>query len=326
MQNGGSVFHTWRWRKVMESTGAKSLYLACRNSKGALLAVCPFFFEKAGYRLQLLDSLPIAHMGGPIIDYKTANVSTTMESLPKSVKFSISNPILSMVLRVHDPLIVKSLRGLGFGCDADTGLFILDLLEKAPQDIWNQGFHKHERQAVKFYEESDASFGLARHESEYTDFWSLYQESLQRKEAHPMSPDFLTALRLNFGEQFQVAVACFEGKTVAAQSLICDPRNSMIHFAMAGYSRSKNIHSPAVYLNWKTIAWASENAFRYINFGPASSDPKDLIHKFKSKFCGKPIIRYKFTLPTTAIPYLVARRISRALRGARRSVVSNNEE
>src|ERR1039457_6260452 len=95
-QNGGSIFQSWRWRKVLESLGSRPLYLTCRDGKGTLLAICPFFYQKAGRRLLYLESLPLSHMAGPIIGRQAGNVQEIMESLRQTVRFSIANPVVSL--------------------------------------------------------------------------------------------------------------------------------------------------------------------------------------------------------------------------------------
>ena len=289
------------------------------------MAICPFFYRKGGRRLLYLESLPTSHMSGPVISAQATNTSQILESLRKSVRFSPFNPVISLKIRTDQQSIIQPMTALGFEHTEDV-LFILDLHEMTADYIWKNGFQKHDRQAVKYYEQQASAFGFARDEVEYTDFWALYHESLQRKGVSSRSLDFLSAMRTNFGEQFRVAVVSFEGKPIAAQSLICDPRNSIVQFTMGGYSRTKNIHSPAVYLNWKIITWASENGFRYINFGPATLNPKDLVHKFKQKFCGKFTTRYTFTVPASGIPYSFARRVGRKLRGGRSSTASDDEK
>jgi CelD/BcsL family acetyltransferase involved in cellulose biosynthesis len=318
VQNGGSLFHMWSWRKVLEKLNSNSrpLYLACHNTRGKLIGICPFFYRKAGRRLSYLESLPSSHMGGPIIRAQEENTQLILESLRSGVRFSPLNPVISLQIRVHQQPIIQAMAALGYPHAIDA-LFILDLHDKPPEYIWNKGFQKHDRQAVKYYEQLDSWFGLAHQESEYSEFWNLYEESIQRKGAPTRSLEFLSAMRKNLGDQFQVSLTSLDGRIIAAQSLFCDSRNSIVHFAMGGYSRSKNIHSPAIYLNWKIIDWASENKFRYVNFGPVSPNPKDPIYKFKDKFCGEFIPRYRFTLPTSRTFYSFAQWVDHTFRGAR---------
>jgi CelD/BcsL family acetyltransferase involved in cellulose biosynthesis len=325
VQNGASVFHMWPWRKVLEESRLRPLYLSCYDAEGRLVAICPFFYQKTGRRLQYLDSLPASHMAGPVISAQATNISQILELLRKSVKFSPLNPVISMQIRTHQQPIIQPLIALGFQYATD-GLFILDLHKRTPSYIWNEGFQKHDRQAVKFYEQRGSIFGFARQEDEYADFWTLHQELLQRKGESSRYTDFLSAMRTNFGEQFRVVTVSLEGKMIAGQSLICDPRNSIVHFTVSGYSRSKNIHSPSVYLNHKIISWASENGFRYVNFGPASLDPEDPIGKSKEKFCGERIERYRFTMPTSKISYSLARKIDRTLRSFKSQALSSDEK
>ena len=187
-QNGGSAFHLWAWRMVIEKTDLKPFYLAYRDTEGRLMAICPFFYRKGGRRLLYLESLPTSHMSGPVISAQATNTSQILELLRKSVRFSPFNPVISLKIRTDQQSVIQPMIALGFEHTEDV-LFVLDLHEMTPDYIWKNGFQKHDRQAVKYYEQQASAFGFARDEVEYTDFWALYHESLQRKGVSSRSLD-----------------------------------------------------------------------------------------------------------------------------------------
>lgn len=306
-RNRGSIFHEWSWRKVLESTNSKPLYLACHDAEGKLLAVCPFFYRKGRRHLTYLLSLPLSPMAGPIISDQVTNISQIMESLRKSVRFSPFNPVVSMQIVVHQQPMIQSLIACGYHYDMADGLFILDLQEKPPDHIWSNEFQKHDRQAVKYYERQDSWFGFARHEHDYTDYLALHEESIMRGKERPLiPPEFLSRMRSNVGERLKVALVTLEDKLAAGLSMICDPANATVHLRSIGYARTKNIHSPVIYIDWKTINWAFENGFRYVSFGPTSTKPTDAVRRLKERFGGSYVPRYRFTLSTSGIAYSFA--------------------
>jgi hypothetical protein len=309
--NNGSVFHSWSWRRVLETTGSRPFYVACRDTNGRILAICPFLQRKAARNFVLLDSLPLSHMSGPLVGSQVANVQEILGLLRKSVKFSIHNPVVCMQLKVHQQPIIRSLIDLGFRHQITEGLFILDLSGKKPADIWSQNFQKHDRQAVKYYERDGSGFGFAQQESDYADYLSLHQESiLRRKERQLIPPEFLSKMRADLRDQLKVVLVTFESDVIAGLSMICDPRISTVHLAIIGYSRARNIHSPVVYMDWKIVNWALENGYRYVNFGPTSSSPTNPIHRLKLRFGGRFVPRHEFILPTSHLPYTLARSIN----------------
>lgn len=327
VQNGGSTFHLWSWRKVLESDDSRPLYLACRDARGEILAVCPFFY-RGGRHLLYLDSLPDSLMAGPIIGSRTANPTQIIASLRNAVRFSPFNPVVAMRIRVHQKPVIQSMLSLGFRHDAIThGLLLLDLQEKTPEHIWNNGFQKHDRRAVKFFEQKSASFGIAKDESDYHDYLSLARGSLW----HPNdSSEFLAArlskMRLNLGDKLIVTLATFENEVIAGLPVLCDTANSTVHLGIVRFSSLRNIHEPmanVTYINWKVVNWAFEHGFRHVDFGSysiaESSNVEHPFYKLRGRFELVSVPWYRFTLPTSRISLPVARRINRVLRGVKGS-------
>ena len=319
VRNGGSIFHSWAWRRVLESGGSKPFYLVCHDSKGNALAVCPFFYLP-GKHLRYLDSLPDSHLAGPVIDGKAANPSQIMSSLRKSVRFSPFNPVVAMRIRAYREQEVQPLVGLGFPYSITHGLYLLDLSEKPPEHIWGNGFNKHDRQAVKYYEQNGTEFGFAQTEGDYAQYVKLHKGStiFSRMRVHsPDRADFVSRMRHSVGDRLKVALAKMNGEVIAGVSILCEPENSAMHFAIVRYSRENNIHSRVTYLYWKAINWASEQGFRHLDFGaysiPKGSNPTHPFFKLRERFESTIVPRYEFLLPTSNRVYSIARKISKVL-------------
>jgi len=311
-ENRGSIFHTWAWRRVLESDGSRPFYLAYRNGRGSILAICPFFYRTRG-RLRYLYSLPNSYMAGPVISNRAPAASQIITSLRKSVNQSLFNPVVYMRVKVHHEPIVRSMITLGFNYELKDEFLILDLHEKKPEDIWEHGFRKHDRQAIKYYESQGSRFGLATRETEFRDFLSLLPRNYIGR-IH--SADFFSRMRLNMGERLCVATVTSEGKAITGISMLCDPPNSTIHLTTIRYAPTKNIHSPVTYLNWKVVNWAAEHGFRYVNFGDYTiakcADPTHPFHRLKERFEAASIPRYLFTLPVASVLYSVAKTMNQA--------------
>ena len=324
VQNGGSIFHSWSWRRVLENNDFIPLYLVCRDAGGRTLAVCPFFCRTGRQgrhiREMYLESLPesrragiIRSMAGPIVDGQRANASEILASLPKSAKSSSFNPVVQMRINVHQQQIIQTMIALGFQYKIKFEFFILDFHEKIPEHIWSNGFQKHDRQAVKYYEQLGSEFGFARHESEYHDYLALSGGTTDPND----SADFLSKMRLNLGDRLKIARVTLESKVVAGISILCDPVGPTAHLMIIRYSPVRNIHSPVTYINWKIINWAYEQGFRYVDFGAyhRSSDPARPSYKLRSRFEVSPVPRYEFALPLSSMYHSVARGTHRVLQG-----------
>jgi serine/alanine adding enzyme len=323
-KNRGSIYHSWAWRLALQSSGLKPLYMACRDNRGNLTAICPFMYVKKRGRLYVLHSLPHGHMAGPLISTETTNVAEVIEPLRRSVKFSIFNPVVAMTLKVHQQPIVTCLDKLGFAREATGGLFILDLLSKTTADIWVQEFGKEERYNVEYFEKGGSSFELASQESDYERFLSILHESQRHQGYDPLPRQFLSSLRSNFGDKFRVALIASRNETVAAVGFFCDTSNSVVHWVYVGYSRVRSSRSfkpplTVVFAGWNLVNWASKNGFRYFDFGPTDPNPSDPRHQVKKKFGAEWTDRYVFTMPIQsrlALPaYMKSRSIVRSIIG-----------
>jgi len=327
VQNGGTVFHTWSWRKVMESADSRPLYLVCRDPEGRILAVCPFFYRTSRRGRHVtevcLESLPDCRIAGPIISSLATNTSQIIASLARSVKFSLFNPVVAMEIRTHQQPIVQSMIALGFKCKAIArGILILDLHDKTPEFIWNKGFQKHDRQAIKYYEQRGAEFGYAGREDDYSAYLALERPSGIHYTINFQEEGYLNRIRSNMGDNLKLALIFLGGKAAGGFLVMCDNgTNSTVHVMAIRYSTLKNIHSLVTYLNWKTINWANENGFRYVNFGSypvdKCSDPAHPFYKLKERFALTLVPEYDFILPTVSTPYSIAREINQAVREVR---------
>jgi hypothetical protein len=305
----------------LESRGSKPFYMACRDNRGSLVAICPFFYRRLSRGLYVLDSLPEGHMTGPLISTETEQMAEILELLPKSVKFSITYPITSMMLRVHQQPIARYLIDQGFEYEI-SGLFILDLLKKKPSDIWVEEFGDEERSDVEYFEKGGWSFQLASQESDYNRFLSILHDSQRHQGYDPLSEQFLSSLRSNFGDRFKVALVTSGNESVASLGFFCDTNNSILHWVYVGYSRvrSKRSYRPpltVVFAGWTVVNWAWQNGFRYVDFGPTSPDPANPRHRVKKKYGGDWIERYEINVPIQsklALPiYMKSRSLAKSL-------------
>ncbi|MDA4114490.1 MAG: GNAT family N-acetyltransferase [Thaumarchaeota archaeon] len=255
------------------------------------------------------------------MDGQPGDIPEIIGSMSKSVTPSIRNPVVSLQFRVHQQAMIQPLLGAGMRHDVRQGLSILSLVSKPREYIWNNEFGKHDRQAVKYYDDRGASFTFAQSESDFIEYQALHHETMSRAGERPRPREFFSRMQSNLGEKFKVGLITFEGKLIAGFAMICDPRTSTVYLGLnIGYTRVRNIHSSMLYLNWKIVNWASENDFRVINFGITESDHNDPNHKMKEKFGSEFVPVYRFILPTSRITYSVGKTIDRKIGSLRKSL------
>ena len=299
----------------MSESQLRPFYMACRDPSGEMLAACPFFYNRRKYFLYL-ESLPSSLIGGPVVSESEIARNQIMDSLLKSVKFSPLNPVTAMSIRVHQKAIINSMAALGLKSPATHCLLVLDLQEKTPESIWNNGFQKHDRRAIKFFEKKGTEFRFAREEKDYLDFLSLPNPNYKFYRDRLGRADVFSKMRLNLGDRLAVAIAFYEDKMIAGIPLLLDPSISMVHTIRGLRYSSLNIHEPmanVTYCNWKVVNWAHEHGYRYVDFGsyPISGvlSPHNPFSKFRERFQLEVVPWHRFTVPTSKFAYALARRI-----------------
>lgn len=304
-----SVYHSWNWRKVLLANRQRLLYLGARDNAGRLVCICPFSYDKYRSPLLVLDSLSHSDLSGPLTRTDYVNSSNEIvEGLRKFISRSISRKfVISLIIRVHDESFADGLIRSGQDFTGGSGYFFLDLNETSPSKIWNVIFGKHERRNVKFYEELSAEPEIARVSDQLADFYPIYYDTMKRQGYKIHDKLFLANVCTFFPEEFKVISTKVKGQTFASTCFILSPKTETIHLSYVGYQRTVNSQSPLFFSWWNLIKWASDNKYRYINFGNGSSDPSSPNYKFKNKFGGKFHQRFTFAVPTYTRIYSLAR-------------------
>jgi len=324
-RNGGSVFQTWSWRRLLEDRGLSPFYMVSRGSDGAIVAACPFVYSR-GRRFLYLDILPDSFMGDPIVSENVGDAREVFASLAGSVRFSPRRPVLAIHIIAHKNTIIEPLKALGFANkEVKYGLLITDLGNSSLDQIWSQGLEKHDRQAIKYYESRGTLFRVTSDRNDYEEFFELSEGP----DWNPHGKENLYS-NANIQGSLRLAQVVLEGKTIAGLLFLVDPPISTVHLLTVRYSVIRNIHSPVTYVNWKMIGWANENGFRYIDFGPWLSDhvvdSAHLAHRMKNRFQATFVPRVKFTIQPSGISYAIARKINRGTRRFSRALGASSPD
>jgi len=308
--NGGSIFHQWGWRKVLEGEGVEPLYLACRDRTGAMVAACPFFYQTGKHHLSYLNSLPDSLMAGPVI----ADVPK-QEQIIESMRKSRSFPIVAMRVRVHDPAVIKLLQSLKFKhTPVAHSLFILNLQECPPRYVWDHGFERHDRRAVTTYEKLHADFRFAEKDEDFQAYLSLeagtsWGHSGDLVAEKELLVSRLSKMRQHLGDKLKLALTTMDGKVMVGLPLLCDPAIGTVHAIKAlRYCPERNVHEPmanTTFINWKAISWAFDNGFKHVVLGSYrisdSSNPEHDFYRLRKRFALTIVPWYEFILPTSTV-------------------------
>ena len=266
--------------------------------------------------MKVLDSLPYVqsgpHIAGPLIDnQQQTNAPEILDHLHKSIKFSILNPVISIILRVNQQLIVNSLAELKFNYQIEAGDFVLNLDKTSPEQIWNKVLPANERKEIRYFERIGLSLHVAESQKDLDDFLGVYFESMKRQNYKPISTQFFQNMQKYLDKQFKVFLIFSKNEVVGGFGLLCDFNRSEVRHSYVGYTLVNTGRSFMPYIYWKIVNWASENGFRTLNFGRTSPNPLDPIHRMKGKFGAEFFPEYKFVLPVDSTFVSFVRSINR---------------
>jgi CelD/BcsL family acetyltransferase involved in cellulose biosynthesis len=320
VKNHGTALQSWAWRDVGGSTSNKPRYLVCRDAKGALRAVCPFFLVKSGRYLYTLSSLPSTIEGGPLFASDVGDVSLEMESLRRSIRFSIWKRIGSLQVSVYDKRVVNALLASGHPHRIEWGVFILDLRTVSLDRIWTGLFDNEDRRNIKYFDSLGCSLRIAETDRDYDEFLALENESMQRRGHFQLPREILARFRSSFGENFRLLeVVSPDGGLVAAVTLLSNPDKTMVHWTHVGYVQNRSSKSAYYYAIWKLVNWASAEGFRYVDLGGTRPDPTDPVYKVKRRFGADFFPIYTFAVPVSSRLLSIAKRFHASVKSTGKS-------
>ena len=321
--NWGTPFQSWAWRSLMADSGANPEYLVYRSHSGDILAACPEFRVRRGRYNQRLMGAPISgRFAGieeepeilstvlpiPSLFAEGVDLTQAARALQEYLGRFRLPPMSSMELMTSQRRVLESFGGLGFKHWMAYSYYVTDLAKTPTKKIWEESFHKHDRQAVKYYDRLETSFRLSSADSDFSEFLRLHEQSTFRKGYRPIRESFLSLMRKHMGKSLLVALTAQAGQLIVGQLAILDKAHQTLHMRETGYLRQKNIHSPVVHSWFNVCEWAEKNGFRYVNFGGARSDEA---HRLKRKFDGEITDNHVIVVPNTSKVYSYAR----AMRG-----------
>jgi hypothetical protein len=314
-QHGGSIFHSWAWRTVLSNDNLRPHYAICRGGNGNIIAALPLIAAE-GRRFMHLQTPPDSFTAGPVVKADEADPGSLFGTLSRLPRFSFLKPVEAIHILTHQQSVAEPLVRSGFQHKLDEyGLLMVDLYSNSLEDIWGNGFRKHDRQTVKYHEDIGCDFRLGSRAEDLEGYLALKEGPVWNRFERP---EFIQSMKQNLGDNLKMGVVTQDGRVIAGSLFLCDRGTSTAHLMSMRYSLMKNIHSPVTFMNWMTTKWISEQKFRFVNFGPWSKEHVDdsahsgfkLMRRFGANF----IPRHAFTIRPSGVAYSIARGFGKVMR------------
>jgi len=287
----GTIFHTWKWLKIVEKHTNSRLYPLIGYKGTVPVGIFPIFFKKKG--LKMIFSPPpgsaIPHLGPTIMNYNALKQSKR-ESIYKDFQRSVED----FISKLKPHYISVSLTPFmdprpfiwsGYRLNANFDYYLILTRE---EEVW-KNFDLNLRQHIKRAEKK----GIKIEEGSKEDLEFIYDSLLRRyreqKRTVTVPKDYLMELYDAFyPENLKVFIARYEGKNVGGIVALIF-KDKIVFWIGAAKPEMKKV-SPNDLAQWEAIRWGCSHGLRvYEEIGAGT----ERLVGFKNKY--NPELSIRFT-------------------------------
>ncbi len=283
----GTLFHTWKWLKIVEKHSETILFPLMCYKGTTLVGIYPVFIQKKGF-VKIALSPPskayLLYLGPVIVNYdnlKQDKKESIFIGVQEGVdRFLFSEHGCNFVRIRSSPRLPDSrpFRWTGYNLEP-LYTYRISLIHGAPY-VWEQ-FDRKLRVDIKKAERE----GVTVEEGRKIDLEYLYNSLATRMKEQGFNTTgtsgYLTDLYECFHpSKMKIYIAKYQGERVGGMIALCH-KDVMQLWVGVPKSDLKGI-SPNDLVQWKAISWACENGFHYYEIMDAGDDPR--LRVFKSKY------------------------------------------
>ena len=319
----GTIFHTWKWLKIVEKHTKTKLYPIIGFKGTNPIGIFPIFYQKKGF-FKLILSPPyktaLVYLGPLIIDYENMKQgkreSTLFEFLKAADKFFLSNLEGNYLRITSAPGLFDSRPFLWKGYKVET-LYTLDVdLTKSSDALW-ESFDKILRKNIN----GSLERGISVEKGSLNDMDFIFDLVTKRLEErgiqvntidsafHPDKSYLHDIYNSFYPQNLKVFIARYKGERIGGL-LALSYNNRAMAWIGTPKINMKNVY-PNDLIHWEAIKWAKENGFQcYEIMDSGYSQP---LCDYKSQFSPSPSIYFSCTKYSSNIAR-IARVVHRKLR------------
>lgn len=298
--SGATVFHTWAWKRFLESRGRTSQYVLALDRTGAAVAGFPFFVVRFARIFSILWSLPGCDIGDPLFT-KSADEQHTVAALDRFLRGKRRWRLVAARLKLTNERLCQHLVRGGLAADTSKGLFVLDLEQRPPERIWEEVFTRGrgERTEIRKLEREGFEFRVVTDRTAINDLYRLHNLALAHLGMRPNPLTFYEHLwDYLYPEHLRVANISVNGAVVCSSAFLTFRPTQTVHFEYLGFDRDAIGNRAVVrYMAWQTLKWARDNGYRFANLGSTSASTQDEQYHRKGSWGATFIPQYAVTIP-----------------------------
>jgi len=261
-QNNSSIYHTLRWKKVIEDTyGYKPVYIVATNNNG-LNGLLPLFQVRGITGKKRLISIPFSHSVQPLYDSKDTldSILTYSESIARELNADYVQ--LKCDLNISQTELDKSkwIKNSSFSES------ILKL-SKPLEDI-QKGIKSSTRRNIKKAKKAGIKIKTGTCNKDYMAFYELMTETRKRQGSPPYSKAFFTHLFHNLNSShIKLFIALKNDKPLAGIIMLYHGLTALYAYGASVSDTELLQMRPNDLLFWTVIKDAWKNKYKYFDFG-----------------------------------------------------------
>jgi len=285
----GTIFHTWKWLKIVEKHTNSKLYPIIGYKGSTPIGVYPLFYSKIGF-VRLVFSPPpralLLYLGPAFVGYnklKQSRRETLFLEFQEAVNTLIRFELKSNYTRIRSsPWLIDSrpLRWTGYDIEP-LYTYVIDLT-KGIEHIWSNLNRK-----LRISIEKSKKEGVSVENGDKEDLEFLRSSLYRRFEEQGLKPQrkyykhYLQDLYKEFYPQnMRIFIAKYQGERVGGLVTLCYKGWAALWMGIPK-TDLKGIY-PNDLAQWEAIRWACESGFRQYEEMDAGDDPR--LRHFKAKF------------------------------------------
>jgi len=290
----GTLFHTWKFLKIVEKHTPSKLYPLIGMRGTTPVGIYPLFLQKKFF-LRLVFSPPphalLLYLGPAIVDYdklKQSKKESTFVEFQRKVNEFLESEINYNYVRVRtSPGLIDSRPFLWTNYKVEPlYTYIIDI-EKGPEYVWKNfnkqvriDINKTKREGVKVEEGSEIELEFIR--KSIAD--RFIEQGLKPKDYS----GYLTDVYKSYPNNIKIFVGKYNDEYVGGLTLLCYKDKASLWIGIPK-TELQGIY-PNDLIVWESIRWACESGYKKYEIMAAGDDPR--LRHFKSKFNPDPSLWY----------------------------------
>lgn len=273
-------YHLFAWKEAVEvAYHHKPYYLIAEDRKGSIQGVLPLFLVKAPFLKGVLVSLPFCDYGGALTfkpDMKKTLVGYA-HGLADSLKVGLD---IRCKGQDHDVTSAGSLRA-----STHKSRMVL-ALPGSSERLWDQFKSKLRSQIRRPIKEGlEARLGT---DAFIDDFYHVIRRNMRDLGSPVHSHAWFASIVEAFGDKVRICVVYKDGSPIGSGMILCSRETVTIPWASTISKYNKL--SPNMLLYWELLKFASDNGYRFFDFG--RSTPGEGTYRFKEQWGAEPFPLY----------------------------------